>query len=100
MSSISIWPTDKTLSGVTTPGQSRPGSNGNEEILHIPQSFWTLPLPSDCLVSHPGHSLRGWSHPSTEMQMYFITPEDWTNWKYSYDYKHLELNQISALSNT
>ena len=26
----SIWPLDMTLSGATTPGQSGPGSNGNE----------------------------------------------------------------------
>ena len=27
-----------TLIGITTPGQSGPESNGNEEILHIPQT--------------------------------------------------------------
>ena len=27
-----------TLSGATTPGQSGPGSDGNKEVLHIPQS--------------------------------------------------------------
>ena len=42
------------LSGATTPSESRPGSNANESVLHIPQSsragdiryfniiFWTL----------------------------------------------------------
>ena len=35
----SIWPIDKTLSGDTTPGQSWPGSDGNEGVLHISQSF-------------------------------------------------------------
>ena len=34
----SIWPIDRTLSGVTTPSQSGPGSDGNEGILCIPQS--------------------------------------------------------------
>ena len=29
---------DRTLSGATTPGQSGPGSNGNEGLLGIPQS--------------------------------------------------------------
>ena len=53
-----IWPIDKTLLGATTPGQSGPGSNGNEEVLHIPQSFSiTKTSPSDCLVSYPGHLL-------------------------------------------
>ena len=28
---------DRTLSGVTDPGQSGPGSDGNEGVLHIPQ---------------------------------------------------------------
>ena len=31
----SIWLIDKTLSGATTPDQSRPGSNGKERVLHI-----------------------------------------------------------------
>ena len=38
MSNSSIWPIDKTLSGATTSGQSRPGSNSREGVLHIPQS--------------------------------------------------------------
>ena len=32
----SMWPIDRTLSGVTTLGQTGPGSNANEEVLHIP----------------------------------------------------------------
>ena len=35
----SIWPIDRTLSGATTPSQSGPGSDGNEGVLHIPQSL-------------------------------------------------------------
>ena len=31
-----IWPIDRTLSGATTPGQSGPGSDGNEGVLRIP----------------------------------------------------------------
>ena len=41
----SIWPTDKILSGATTPGQSRPRSNGNKEgTQHSPmlQHYWIL----------------------------------------------------------
>ena len=52
----SIWPIDRALSGATTPGQSWPGSDGNEGVLCIPQSIigtW----PSDCLVSYPGYLL-------------------------------------------
>ena len=32
----SIWPIDRTLLGATTPGQSEPGSDGNEGVLRIP----------------------------------------------------------------
>ena len=48
------------LSGATTPGQSGPGSDGNEVVLRIPQrSSIAGTSPSDCLVSYPGHSLGG-----------------------------------------
>ena len=56
----SIWSLDRTLLGDITPGQSGPRSNGNEEVLSILQSSSiTGSLPSDCLVSYPGHSLGG-----------------------------------------
>ena len=32
-----IWPIDVTLTSIITPGQSRPGSNGNEVVLYILQ---------------------------------------------------------------
>ena len=52
----SIQPIDRALSGATIPGQSRPGNNGNEEVLYIPQSpNITESSPSDCLVSYPGY---------------------------------------------
>ena len=55
----SIWPIDRTLSGAATPGQSGPGSDGNEEVLRISQSFSiTGTSPTDCLMSYPEHSLR------------------------------------------
>ena len=48
------------LSGATTPGQSEPGSNGNEGMLRISESpRITATSLSDCLVSYPGHSLGG-----------------------------------------
>ena len=34
----SIRPIDRALSRATTPGQSGPGSDSNEEVLRIPQS--------------------------------------------------------------
>ena len=56
----SIWPIDRTLSGVTTPSQSRFGSDGNKGVLCVPQNASIIGTsPSDCLVSYPGHSLGG-----------------------------------------
>ena len=47
----SIWPRHRTLSGATTPDQSRPGSDGKESVLRIPQSSSiTGKSSSDCLV--------------------------------------------------
>ena len=71
-----------TLTGTSTPGQSGPGGNGNEEVLHIPKSSRTGTSPSDGLVSYPGHSL-GESYTSanakladsTDTQSTEISPE-------------------------
>ena len=67
------------LSGATTPGQSGPGSDGNERVLRIPQSSSIAGTStSDCLVSYPGHSLEGGSYPSAEKQsVYSTAPVDW-----------------------
>ena len=54
----SISPIDRTLLDATTLGLSGPGNDGNEGVLHIPQSSSiTGTSPSDCWVSYPGHSL-------------------------------------------
>ena len=37
----SIWPIDETVTGTITLGHSGPGRNGNEKVVHIPQSSWT-----------------------------------------------------------
>ena len=78
MSNSSILPIDGALSGATTPGQSGPGSDGNESVLSIPQSLSiTRASPLDCLMSYPVDSL-GRSYPSVEMQsVYFTAPADW-----------------------
>ena len=67
------------LSGTTTPGQSGPGSNGNEGVLHIPQSSGiTRTSPSNCLVPYPGHLLGVGSYSSSELQsVYFSAPANW-----------------------
>ena len=72
MSHTSIWPIDKTQSGATTSGQSGPGIDGNEGILHIPQSSKTRASPSDCLVSCLGHSLGKESYPSAKIQSVYL----------------------------
>ena len=78
MSNSSIWPIDRTLSTATTLDQSGSESNGNEEVLHIPQSSSiTGASLLDCLVSYPGHLLWG-SYPSAEMQsVYSTATTDW-----------------------
>ena len=78
----SISPIDRTVSGATIPGQSEPASNGNEGVLHIPQSSnITGTSQSDCLVSYPGHSLRGF-YPSAEVQSVYSTdPANWQVFK-------------------
>ena len=59
MSNSSISPLDRTRSGATTLGQSRPGSIGNKVVLHIPESSKTRASASDCFMSKTGHSLVG-----------------------------------------
>ena len=81
MSNSSIWPIDRTFVGTTTLG---PGSDVNEEILHILQSSSiTGASASDCLVSNPGQSLGGWdggSYPFPEIQLvYFTATADWAS---------------------
>ena len=59
----SIQPIERALSAATTPGQSGPGSNDNEGVLHTPQSS-----------SYLGYSLgRRESYPSAEMQLVYST---------------------------
>ena len=69
---------DLPQSGVTTTGQSESESNGNEEVLHIPQNFSNSAVSlSDCLVFYSGHSL-GESNSCAEMQsMYSTAPANW-----------------------
>ena len=72
---------DRTLSGATTPVQSGLGNDGNEGVLHIPQSSSiTGASPSDCLVSFARHSLGGESYLTAEIQLlYYEAPADWVS---------------------
>ena len=78
MSNSSIWSIDRILSGVTPLGQSRRGSNGNEQVLHIPQSSSISGAsPSDFLMKYPEH-LLGESYSSAAIQsVYSTAPTDW-----------------------
>ena len=52
----SIQPTNGTLTGTTTLSQSEPENNGNEELLHIPQTPIFEPQHQmQCLTSYPEH---------------------------------------------
>ena len=63
----------RALSGAITPGQSGPGSDGNEETHRIPQSSSIMgALLSNFLVSYPGPSLMA-GYPSAEMQSMYST---------------------------
>ena len=66
-----MWPIDRALSGATIPGQSGPGSNVNEGVLHIPQISKAGASPSDCLELYPD-TLWG-SSPSAEIQSVYST---------------------------
>ena len=78
MSNSSIRIIDRTpLTGTSSAGQSGPGSNSNEWVLHIPQSSKAGTLPSDDFVSYSGYLLVG-SYPSAEMHSVYSTASaDW-----------------------
>ena len=70
MSSSSIWPLHRILSSATTPGQSEPGSDSNEGVLHIRQgSSYIGASPSDCLMSQQEQSLVEGPYSSSEVQV-------------------------------
>ena len=73
----SIWSIDRILSGTITPGQSGPGSDDNEGVLHIPQiSSITGTSPSHCLVLYPRHSLEGGAlTPLQRCSRYILQPQ-------------------------
>ena len=71
----SIWPMDRTLSDATTPGQSEPGSDNNDGVLHIPQSSSIIGAStSDCFVSYQGHLLVGGLTTLQRSSRYILQP--------------------------
>ena len=95
------WQTiDRTLVGATTPGPSRPGSNGNERVFHIPQSSESGVSPSDCLVSDPEHSSRV-SYSSAEMQSaYSPAPNYWSSLMKGGSYFSAEMQSVYSSAPT
>ena len=79
-------------------GRSGPGSNGNEEVLRIPQiSSITGTSPSDCLVSYLGHLLGEGSYPSAEKQSVNSTAKaDWATLSLFF-YKNVLATVLSSL---
>ena len=62
---------DRTLSGATNTAKRGPGSDGNEGVLHVHQSSSINGvLPSDCLVSYPGHSFGKYYLSAEKPSMY------------------------------
>ena len=82
----SMLPTDRTLTGATTPGQSAPGSNGNEGVLRILRNVairflrvisWTLILPLCRDAASLFNSLQP-TQPAA-LDIYF----EWENWNHT-----------------
>ena len=76
---VKLWAKVRTLSSATTMGQSGPDSNGNEGVLHIPQSSQTGASPSGYLVSYQDtHGGGEGLAPSAEIQLVYSTAQaDW-----------------------
>ena len=71
---------DRTLSGATTSGKNEPESNGNEGVLHIPQSLSiTGTSSSDSLMLYPGHLLRESYSSAEKKSVYSTAPADWAS---------------------
>ena len=62
------------LTSINTLFLSGPGSNANEEVLSIPQSFRTEASPSDGLVS--SRTLNGGEEPYLSVEMLLVTRLD------------------------
>ena len=76
---------ERTPSDATSPGQYRPGSNGIEEVFHIPQSSKARPSPSDGLMSYPGLLLGGiLPLCSDALSVFYSNPHTWPTGLYLY----------------
>ena len=64
----STWLLDRTLSGATTPGQSGPGSDGNERVLHFPKA---------AALQETRHQIVKCHKQDTALSVYSVSPADW-----------------------
>ena len=98
---MSNRPIDRTLSDATTPGQSGPGSDGNEGVLHIPQSSNIAGTsPSDCLVSLSGHSLGGGLTPLQRSSQCILQPWPTGLPRWKEEDKDVSPNKLPSLRKT
>ena len=69
------------LPGATNPGQSEPWSDGNEELLRIPQSSSiTVTSPSDYLESYPFAEMQSvYSTAPADFGNSCVKAKEWTN---------------------
>ena len=61
-------------------GKSGPGSNDNNEVLHIPQSSRAGASSSDCLMSYLGLSLGEEIYSYAEKQSVYFAAPDWAKY--------------------
>ena len=74
----SIWPIDRAQTGATTLGQSGPGSNGNEGVIHIPQSSSNTGISLSDLFRVVTRTLIEGSYNFGEVQSVYSTASaDW-----------------------
>ena len=80
-----------TLLSTSPTGQSGPGSDGNERVLRISRSsIITGTLPSDRLLSYPGHLLARGSYRSAEKQSVYSTAPVWEQKQHNRKYEWIK----------
>ena len=71
-----IKPIDRALLGAAFPGQSGHGSDGNEGVFPIPQSYRvSRTSTSDSLLSYPGHLFGGGLTPLLRCSRCILQPQ-------------------------
>ena len=78
MSKNSIWPYG-TLSVTNILGQSEPGSNDNEEVLHIPHTPGLEPYYLIVSCHIPDTRWKGSYHSAEIQSTYYIIPTYWAS---------------------